>query len=353
MTTTDSRQIRSSIDGAGRKPTRAVAMTEFSRPVVVISRCIDFDSCRYNGQVVRASIRDELEAHVDLMPICPELEIGLGVPREPIRMVARPGEVGLVQPSTGLDVTQEMRAFSSRFLDRVRGVDGFILKSGSPSCGIRGIKVYGGAQSSGVVSAAAGRFAAAVLERFPYTVAEDEGRLNDMRLREHFLTRIFTSAGLRQVLAAEKPSGLVRFHGRNKLLLLAYNERRLRRLGRIVANSAREPFSAVIARYEAELAPALARPPQTSAHVNVLMHALGHLSGRLGSAEKAQFLNSLEFFRRGRLPVSALLEVLRSWAARFGDRHLGDQTFLSPFPPELVRLEPLRQRRRRLAAEAT
>ena len=188
-----------------------------------------------------------------------------------------------------------------------------------------------------------------MLERFPHTAAEDEGRLNDLRLREHFLTRIFTSAGLRQVLAAGKRSALVRFHARNKLLLLAYNQRRLRRLGLIVANSPREPFVTVIARYEAELAPALAKPPRISAHVNVLMHALGHLSDRLGSAEKAQFLDSLESFRKGRLPVSALLEVLRSWSARFGNRYLGDQTYLSPFPSDLVLLETLRQKRRRLS----
>ena len=317
-----------------------------------MSRCIDFDSCRYNGQLVRASLREELEPHVDFIPVCPELEIGLGVPRDPIKMVARPGEIGLIQPSTGLDLTHRMRAFSARFLGDVRVVDGFILKSRSPSCGVRGVNIHDESHSGSVVSSGAGRFAAAVLECFPNAAVEDEGRLRDIRLREHFLTRIFMSASLSGVRAEGKLSGLVRFHARNKLLLMAYDQNRLRRLGRIVAGAARKPLGTVVARYESELAPALARPPRTAAQVNVLMHALGHLSDGLGRSEKAQFLDSLESFRKGRLPASALAELLRSWAARFGNHYLGDQTYLCPFPPELVRLESLGRKRRRKAAEA-
>jgi uncharacterized protein YbgA (DUF1722 family)/uncharacterized protein YbbK (DUF523 family) len=324
----------------------------FPRPKIVISRCIDFDSCRYNGQVVRASLREELGAHVDFVPVCPELELGLGGPRDPIRMVARRDEIGLVQPSTGSDLTEAMRTFASSYLDRMREADGFILKSRSPSCGIRGVNIYDGDSSSNVVSSGPGRFAAAVLEHFPHAAVEDEGRLNDLRLREHFLTRVFTSASLREVGRAGKLSGLVHFHARSKLLLMAYNQNRMRRLGRIVAGAAREPLAAVIASYETELAPALARPPRTASHVNVLMHALGHVSDGLNRREKAQFLDSLESFRRRRLPVCALTEVVRAWAARFDNRYLGDQTYLSPYPPELVRLEPGGRKRRRREAQA-
>jgi len=168
-----------------------------------------------------------------------------------------------------------------------------------------------------------------------------------LRLREHFLSRIFTSASFRAVRAEERLSALVRFHARNKLLLMAHSEMRMRRLGRIVANAAREPVAAVLARYEVELAPALAAPARMGAQVNVVMHALGQVSDRLGSAEKAQFLDSLNAFRASRLPLSALLELLRAWAARFGDRYLAEQTFLTPFPPELVRIEPAGKKGRR------
>lgn len=322
-------------------------MNEFPLPKVVISRCIDFDSCRYNGQIVRASLRDDLQPYVEFVPVCPELEIGLGVPRDPIRMVTRPDRIGLVQPATGRDLTDAMDSFASRFLAGLGEVDGFILKSRSPSCGLRGVNIYDADGQDKVVSAGAGRFAAPVLERFPHTAVEDEGRLRNLRLREHFLSRIFTSASFRAVRAEERLSALVRFHARNKLLLMAHSEMRMRRLGRIVANAAREPVAAVLARYEVELAPALAAPARMGAQVNVVMHALGQVSDRLGSAEKAQFLDSLNAFRASRLPLSALLELLRAWAARFGDRYLAEQTFLTPFPPELVRIEPAGKKGRR------
>jgi uncharacterized protein YbgA (DUF1722 family)/uncharacterized protein YbbK (DUF523 family) len=291
-------------------------------------------------------LREELAEHVSLTPVCPELEIGLGVPRDPIRMVARPREIALVQPSTGHDLTHAMRAFSSHYLGLLGAVDGFILKGRSPSCGIRGVNVYRAPASRDVVSAAAGRFAAAVLERFPEVAVEDEGRLNDLQLREHFLTRIFISANLRAALDSGAPAELVRFHARNKLLLLAYSEAGLRRLGRIVADAGRGRLETIGSCYRAELAEALARPPRLSAHINVVLHALGHVSRGVRASEKAQFLDSVAAFRCGRLPVSALQEVLRSWSARFENHYLANQTYLAPFPPELVRLgRPGRRRR--------
>jgi uncharacterized protein YbbK (DUF523 family) len=148
------------------------------RPVVVISRCIDFDSCRYNGQVIRASLREKLEPFVELRPICPELEIGLGVPRDPVRLVDGGDRLEMVQPATGRNLTDVMEAFSKRFLDGLGEVDGFLLKSRSPSCAVRD---YEGRP---------GLFAARVLERFPDAVIEDEARLADESARERFLTRL-------------------------------------------------------------------------------------------------------------------------------------------------------------------
>jgi uncharacterized protein YbbK (DUF523 family) len=155
------------------------------RPIVVISRCIDFDSCRYNGQVIRASLREHLEPLVELRAICPELEIGLGVPRDPVKVVRGGGAPRLIQPSTGRDLTTAMNAFAERFLDSLDAVDGFILKSRSPSCAIRDHE--GGP----------GLFAARVLDRFPGVPIEDEVRLGDERLRRSFLQRTFIRAASR------------------------------------------------------------------------------------------------------------------------------------------------------------
>jgi uncharacterized protein YbbK (DUF523 family) len=157
------------------------------RPTVVISRCIDFDSCRYNGQVIRASIREELEPFVDLLPICPELEIGLGVPRDPVRLVRSEGRTRMVQPSTGRDLTGEMNAFSKRFLDSLDRVDGFIVKGRSPSCAVTDAKRSPGDPGPGL-------FAASVLERFPDVAIEDEVRMRDPRVRDRFLTEVFAHA---------------------------------------------------------------------------------------------------------------------------------------------------------------
>jgi uncharacterized protein YbbK (DUF523 family) len=167
------------------------------RPIVVISRCIDFDSCRYNGQVIRASLREQLEPFVELRPICPELEIGLGVPRDPVRLVSRGDGAHMIQPSTGRDLTRQMNAFSAQFLAALDEVDGFILKSRSPSCAIGNSKIFHSDEEGAATDAGPGLFAAQVLERFPHAVIEDEERLSDRRLRERFLTELFRLAAIR------------------------------------------------------------------------------------------------------------------------------------------------------------
>jgi uncharacterized protein YbgA (DUF1722 family)/uncharacterized protein YbbK (DUF523 family) len=309
-------------------------MPRFTRPTVVISRCIDFDACRYNGQIIRASLREELQPHVDLRPICPELEIGLGVPRDPVRLVEERGEVHMEQPSSGRDLTGAMSSFSDRYLASVGEVDGFILKSRSPSCAARDAKVYpeggGGPPRSGP-----GLFAAGVARNFPRAAIEDEGRLDDLRIRDHFLTRIFTAAAFRDAAARRSTNALVEFHARNKLLLMAHSESRMRRMGRAVAGR-EQGVGPATAAYRDDLAVALARPARTPAHVNVLMHVLGHFSERLSRPEKAHFLDMLDAFRARRLPLQALTSLLRSWAERFEVAHLEGQSYLQPYPDELV-----------------
>jgi uncharacterized protein YbbK (DUF523 family) len=166
--------------------------------VVVISRCIDFDSCRYNGQVIRASLRDELEPHIELRPICPELEIGLGVPRDPVRLVREQGVVHMLQPSTGRDLTRSMERFSARFLQGMRDADGFILKNRSPSCGVRDTKLFHSRAEEAGHDTGAGLFAAQVLKRFPHAAVEDEQRLTDPALWDQFLTKLFRLAAVRE-----------------------------------------------------------------------------------------------------------------------------------------------------------
>jgi uncharacterized protein YbgA (DUF1722 family)/uncharacterized protein YbbK (DUF523 family) len=313
-------------------------MREHPRPTLVMSKCLELEACRYNGQMVRAPFVLKLMPFVELAPICPEVEIGLGIPRAPIRLVQRGKALHLYQPDTERDVTEAMLDFNDRFLGGLGDVDGFILKSRSPSCGIKDTKVYGGPDGKEPFGKGAGMFGGAVLEQFPLAAVEDEGRLTNYRLRHHFLTKLFARASFRTVKASGAMAQLVRFQTENKLTLMAYHQTELRALGRIVANPDRQPFGEVAAAYEEHLARALARPPRSTSNINVMMHALGYVSDGLSAQEKRHFLHALDEYRAGRMSVSAPLVLLQSWIERFDQPYLRAQTYLEPYPRELMDL---------------
>jgi uncharacterized protein YbgA (DUF1722 family) len=195
-----------------------------------------------------------------------------------------------------------------------------------------------------------GLFTARVLESFPHTAIEDEARLNDLRLRHHFLTKAFALAGLRAATRRGR-AGLIDFHSRSKLLLMAHSEAGLRRLGRLLGSPARVSDADLVREYGTQFAAALARPSRPGPSVNVLMHALGHVSDRLTTAERSHFLELVESYRRRVVPLSAPQAVLASWAARFDVPYMARQTFLEPYPAELVRFERVTKRQRRSLRE--
>jgi len=306
-----------------------------TRPVVVLSHCLADRPCRYNGVAIRDPYVALMANFVAFKPVCPEVDIGLGVPRDPIHLADDGGGgVRLVQPATGLDVTEKMRAFAERFLKSLGPADGFLLKGRSPSCGIGDVKVHS-SDGKRVVRREAGIFAAAVLEGFPGTAVEEEGRLNDFSIRDHFLTRVFASARLRQVRSM---SALVGFHASHKLLLMAHNQAAMRDLGRVVANHEKLPLPDVLARYREGLGRALARPAKTPARINVFEHAFGYFSGGLSPAEKRHFQQLLGKYRSSRVPVGAVTALLRSWTERFRTAYLAGQVLFDPYPEELVSL---------------
>lgn len=311
-------------------------MSRFPRPRIVVSKCLGFAACRWNGVTIPDEFVSRLEPYVEFAPVCAEVEIGLGVPRDPVRVVSVEGNLRLIQPATGKDFTGAMRRFAMDYTASVGVVDGFILKSRSPSCGIKDVKVYPGSGKTAASGKGAGFFAAAVLERFGDLPIEDEGRLTNFAIREHFLTRVFALARLREALQAGAMRDLVAFHAHHKLLLMAYNQTALRALGRIVANPQRRPLADVAAEYQAHFRKALLRPPRVGAIINVLMHTLGHFSERLSAREKAFFLDSLERYRARKVPLSAVIAVLRSWIVRFEDAYLAEQVFFDPYPEALV-----------------
>jgi uncharacterized protein YbgA (DUF1722 family)/uncharacterized protein YbbK (DUF523 family) len=278
----------------------------------------------------------QLEPHVVFRPVCPEVEIGLGVPRDPVRIVSEKGELHLLQPATGKDLSEKMGRFSNRFLTSLDEVDGFILKNRSPSCGIKDVKLFTRVDTEIPVGKTAGFFAAEVLERFPGLAIEDEGRLNHPKIRDHFLTKLFTLARFREAKKTNRLEALVHFHTTHKLLLTAYSQKMMRLLGRIVGHSEKRPTVDLFKEYEPHLRQALAHPPRSASNINVLMHALGHLSDELSKREKAFFLRTLERYREGRLPPSAALSILKAWIVRFQNGYLGEQIFFEPYPESLI-----------------
>jgi uncharacterized protein YbgA (DUF1722 family)/uncharacterized protein YbbK (DUF523 family) len=316
-------------------------MREFVKPKVVVSKCLEFDHCRYNGDMITSQIVAKLKEYVDFLPVCAEMEIGLGVPRTPVRIVLDNGEYRLIQPASGKDVTEDMKLFCTNFLDSVGEVDGFILKFRSPSCGLKEVKVYPSAGKSGAVKKTAGYFGGAVLNRYSFLPIEDEGRLRNDRIKEHFLTKLFIFAAFRKVKSEGSMKDLVRFHTENKYLLMAYNQAELRKLGQIVANKENKPFKELISDYEAHLYNAFMKPPRYTSNINALMHALGHFSEKLSSGEKALFFDWIQKYREGRSSLCPAINTIRSWIVRFEDQYLMHQTFFEPYPEGLMEINPI------------
>lgn len=311
-------------------------MREFIKPIVIVSKCLGFDHCRYNGNIINDDFVEKLKGFVEFKPVCAEVEIGLGVPREPVRVVNINGEIRLIQSATGLDLTEKMQDFANSFLNSVTEVDGFILKSRSPSCGIKDCKVYSGTEKgSAVLKRSWGFFGKAVLDKFPHLAIEDEGRLNNDKIREHFLTKLYAFSNFRKVKNSNSTQELVKFHTENKLLFMAYNQKEMRELGKIVANLKKKAFSDIITDYEQHFFRVFSQIPRYVSNINVLMHGLGYFSDRLSHEEKAFFLDSLERYRSGKVPLSVPLAVLSSLIVRFKEEYLSKQTYFEPYPENL------------------
>jgi uncharacterized protein YbgA (DUF1722 family)/uncharacterized protein YbbK (DUF523 family) len=313
-------------------------MRQFSKPNVVVSKCLGFAHCRWNGQIIPDEFVDSLKPYVNYQPVCPEVEIGLGVPRDPIRIVNTGQGPRLIQPATGKDMTDRMRRFTDNFLSALADIDGFFLKYRSPSCGMKGVKVYAGPEKRAASVPGPGFFGGAVLERFLGSAIEEEGRLRNFRLREHFLTKLFALARFRKVKASKTMRDLVSFQAENKFLLMAYNQKELRILGRIVANHEKRPPRQVLDDYQEHLSRAFSRLSGHKSNINVLMHALGYFSKDLSHEEKSFFLDALQRYLVGKLPLSVPLNLVQAWIVRFENDYLGQQTFFSPYPEGLMKI---------------
>jgi len=309
---------------------------KFTRPKILVSKCLEFAACRYNGQKIPDSFVRSLIPLVDFIPVCPEAESGLGIPRDPIRLIDQDGEKRVYQPATGKDVTPVVQNFLQKWESHLPEVDGFILKNRSPSCGISSVKTYKG-QTNNLHSRGQGFFAERISQLYPGYPMEDEGRLRNFLLREHFLTSIYTMASFREALAENRIGALTDFHSRNKLLFLGWNQSRMRKMGSLLASFNKQNLAEIQQRYREELLALLGSSPKPGSIINVLLHAFGGFKEKdLTEGEKRFFLNSLEEYRDERIPLSVPSYLILQWAERFDNHYLQEQSFFAPYPKELA-----------------
>jgi uncharacterized protein YbgA (DUF1722 family)/uncharacterized protein YbbK (DUF523 family) len=313
-------------------------MQSFDKPQVVVSRCLGFASCRYDGQTIQDKFVNKLKEYVEFRTVCPEVEIGLGIPRDAIRLVLEKGETIIYQPASGKEYTKEMINYSLNVIESLEKVDGFILKGRSPSCGIKDVKVYLGKEKSVGSTKGVGIFAEQIMKKYSFLAIEEEGRLTNFRIREHFLTKLYTMSRFRSVESTKSMAELVKFHSYNKYLFMAYNQRELQQLGRIVANHDKQVISIVMEEYRKHLGSALVKIPRFNNFINALLHVFGYFSEKLSPKEKEFVLGTFDKYKNGKIPLSVPINLLRSYVIKYEQGYLLEQSIWEPYPEELMEL---------------
>jgi uncharacterized protein YbgA (DUF1722 family)/uncharacterized protein YbbK (DUF523 family) len=312
-----------------------------SHPVTVrigVSSCLLGQKVRFDGGHKRdAFLVDTFGQFVEWVPVCPEVEAGMSIPREPIRLQRAGPAIRLVGVKSAVDHTDAMTRWAARRTEALarEDLDGYVLKKDSPSCGMERVKVY----EAGGAPARTGRglFAEALLARLPLLPVEEEGRLQDPRLRDNFVERVFAYRRLRSLFDGRwTPGALVRFHTAHKLTLLAHSPDAYRALGRLVARASATARAEVRSEYEAGFMNGLATMATPRKHVNVLQHMLGYFRRVLDDASRAELAGAVADYQQGLVPLIVPLTLFRHHVRRCGVEYLDGQTYLEPHPKELM-----------------
>ncbi|ADU62215.1 MAG: DUF523 and DUF1722 domain-containing protein [Pseudodesulfovibrio sp.] len=304
-----------------------------------ISTCLLGEKVRYDGghahaHHVTALLADRVEFH----PVCPEVGCGMGIPREPVRLVGTPESCRLVGRESGADWTGRMTAWAQNALDELAdaGLCGFIFKAKSPSSGMTRIKVYPENGGQSVSHAGVGLFARLFMERFPLLPVEDEGRLHDIGLRANFLERVFVQHRWNSVFMAEKTmKGLINFHTSHKMLLRSHDIPTYRKMGSLVAGGKTMPRDELFDHYGRLLAQAMAHKPTARKNADVLMHAMGYFKAMLTADEKQECLEIIENYKKEMIPLIVPITLMNHYVRKYGVHYLKDQCYLAPHPLEL------------------
>lgn len=306
-----------------------------------ISSCLLGQEVRYDGGHKRDRfLTDVLGSFVTWVPVCPEIEIGMGTPRPTIRLEDSPEGVRLVMPSTGDDLTETMRSYS---VDRVRrlekhGLAGYVLKKDSPSCGMERVKIRD--RNDVPARTGVGIYAAELMRIAPDLPVEEEGRLNDPRLRENFITRIFSfQRWLDLERAGPSRRALMEYHAAHKYVLMSRNQAGMRRLGRLLGEAPRDrPAGEIAADYRTGLTEVMRRVATRKGHTNVLRHMAGYVSDDLDAADRAELTEAIGQYHEGLLPLIVPITLLRHYVRKLEVAQLQNQVYLWPHPHELMLL---------------
>ncbi len=303
-----------------------------------ISACLLGQRVRYDGGHKHDHyITDTLGKYFDWVPVCPEVELGLGTPRATMRLEQTLDGIRLVVPESRLDLTRPMKAFSSRRVEELADADlsGYILKSDSPSCGMERVRLYG--RSAMRERGGRGLFAEALLAHIPQLPVEEEGRLCDPRLRENWIERVFAFSRLKSLWRSKwTVRDLVGFHTVNKLAVLAHSPGIYESLGRLVGRAGTMARHELQVRFHQEFMNALKTAAARGRHVNVLQHMAGYFRRHLDEASRKELAELIDEYRSGEIPLIVPVTLIKHFVRRFNISYLASQTYLNPHPKELA-----------------
>ena len=302
-----------------------------------VSACLLGEKVRYDGGHKHDSyITGTLGIFFRLVPVCPEVECGMPIPREAMRLVGSPENPRLMTVRSGVDKTGQMLEYSEKKVRELETeeLSGFIFKKNSPSSGLYRVKVY---QDGQPARKSSGLFAAAVVRHFPLLPVEEEGRLNDPQLRENFLERVFASHRWKCFLAGKPDAGkLVAFHTTHKLLMMAHSTAIYREMGKMVAAAGKNADADLFTAYGELLMRGLALHATPKKNANVLMHIMGYFKKQLSAVEKAELLTIIDQYRNLLVPLIVPITLLRHYVMKYEQHYLQGQVYLSPHPAELM-----------------
>ena len=302
-----------------------------SRIRIGLSACLTGDEVRYNGQGAEDRfVNRELVNYFDFIKVCPEVGIGLGIPRETIRLVKKNDDIRLVNHSGDKDFTDKMLDFSKTTGAKLKDerISGYIFKKSSPSCGAFRVKVY---NEEGVTQAqsSVGVFSKYIQEKFPWLPVEEDGRLNDPGLRHNFISRVFAIKYWQENVEDDlSVNSLVEFHKIHKYMLMSHGQVALRKLGRIVANSQKKPVEEMAEEYLALFTEVTRKPAPRSKHANVLFHLMGYFSKKLDDFDRKEVVNVIDKYRRGLIPLVLPINSINHYTNKYQISYLQEQSYL-------------------------